>query len=706
MPRFPVALALALGAALFGVAPACGTDGPVAVVPSDCGDGGCRGPGTDPVEGRVADLLSQMTLEEKIEQMHGVAVPENQGLNFTPDNGRLGIPGFRMVDGMRGVSVFTGVATTFPVGSARGATFDPALEERIGRAIAQEARAKGGNVLLAPTINILRHPRWGRAQETYGEDSFHIGAMAASFVRGVQTSVIANPKHFAANSIEDTRFTVDVQVDERTLREVYLPHFKKVVESGAASIMTAYNKVNGFYSAENAHLLSDILKGEWGFDGFVESDWILGTRSTAPSALAGLDIEMPTANYYGPALLDAVNAGEVPESTIDDAVRRILRAKIRFGIVDGLPVVDPAVVESAEHTALALTAAEEALVLLKNDGASLPIDRTTARTIAVVGALSDTANIGDLGSSATKSSYVVTPFGGISARAGGITVMHQPRNVLTAADLVAIDGVDAAVVVVGLTSADEGEGFIGAGDRKGLVLSAEQERLIADVAAHSARTIVVLEGSGAIVMDRWVNQVEAVLMAWYPGLEGGNAIANVVFGEVNPSGKLPVTFPESESQLPPFVNDVDAVTYEHFHGYRHVDHEGLTPLFPFGFGLSYTTFAVSNLDLDAQRIAPDGTLQVTADVTNTGGASGDEVVQLYVSCAGTAVPRAPRDLKGFSRVHLAPSETKAVSFSVAARDLAYYDVGAGAWKVEPATYTVWVGSDSRSLPLQMDFEIQ
>ena len=262
-----------------------------------------------PVEARVADLLSRMTLEEKVGQMHGVPIADLQEQNATPDDTQLGIPGFHMIDGMRGVSISTGAATTFPVGSARGATFDPDLEAQVGEAIGAEARAKGHNVLLAPTINLLRHPRWGRAQETYGEDPVHMGAMAAGFIRGVQQHVIANAKHFALNSIENTRMRVDVTVDERTLREVYLPHFKRAVDAGVGSIMCAYDKVNGVYSCQNNHLLHDILKGEWGFDGFVVSDWLSATRSTVPSALAGLDIEMPFPHFYGQPLLDAVNGG-------------------------------------------------------------------------------------------------------------------------------------------------------------------------------------------------------------------------------------------------------------------------------------------------------------------------------------------------------------------------------------------------------------
>ena len=659
-----------------------------------------------PLDLRVDSALALMTLEEKVAQMHGVQVADDGGLSFTPDDARLGIPGFRMVDGMRGVGIRTGVATTFPVGSARGATFDADLERRVGEAIGSEARARGANVLLAPTMNLLRHPRWGRAQETYGEDSFHVGTMAAGFVQGAQDHVIASAKHFALNSIENTRFTVDVQVDERTLREVYLPHFQRVVEAGVGSIMSAYNRVNGAYCGENRHLLADVLDGDWAFDGFVESDWVFGTRSTVPSVLAGLDVEMPVAVYYGQPLVDAVEGGSVPMSAIDGAVRRILRAKFRFGIVDGRPRLDPgAVVESPAHAALAREVEEMAIVLLKNDRAVLPIDPATVRRIAVVGRLASLPNTGDTGSSATASTHVVTPLEGIQQRAGPVAVVDLSRDALTADDAAEIAAADVAVAVVGLTSADEGEAAIGAGDRTGLALSAAHEQLVAEVASLNANAVVVLEGSGAITVEGFVDQVAGLLMAWYPGMEGGNAIAEVLFGDVNPSGKLPVTFPRSEGQLPAFVNDQDAVTYGFLHGYRYVDASGEDPRFPFGYGSSYTTFAFGNLALDRSTAPRDGSVHVSVDVTNTGTRAGDEVVQLYVSYPGSQVERAVRELKGFRRVSLQPGETRTVEMDLAVRDLAYWDTATGSFVVEPLTYTLSAGDSSRDLPLAASFSV-
>jgi beta-glucosidase len=482
-----------------------------------------------------------------------------------------------------------------------------------------------------------------------------------------------------------------------------------VQEAHVGSVMSAYNKVNGSYCAENFHLLRDILKGDWGFPGFVESDWVFGTRSTVSSALAGLDVEMPFPVFYGVRLVNAVNAGDVPEETIDEAVRRILRMKFCFRLDVDPPVPNPALVESQEHTDLALEVERNAIVLLKNEGPEgpvLPLDRSGPGSIVVVGALADLENLGDTGSSDVQPSYVITPLEGIQNRAGPVTVTYVPANPLTPGDEAVVAAADAAVVVAGLTEDDEGEGLVGAGDRDTLLLSSEQEQLIADVAGLNGTTIVVLEGGGAIVTENWVNDVEGILMAWYPGQEGGHAIADVLFGDTNPSGKLPITFPQSEADLPEFINDQNEVTYDYYHGYRYLDRNLTDPRFPFGYGLSYTTYAYSNLTLSDTTVAPDGTLQVGVDVTNTGGVAGEEVVQLYVSYVGSSVDRPVRDLKGFARVELDPGETKTVSLTVRADDLAYYDVAAGAWVVEPISYVAHVGPSSRDLPLSAGFQTQ
>ena len=335
-------------------------------------------------------------------------------------------------------------------------------------------------------------------------------------------------KLFAANRIEDARFSVNVSMDERTLREVYLPHFRMAVQQGhAGSVMSAYNLVNGAHCAENVHLLHDVLNGDWGFQGFVESDWVLGTRSTVPSANAGLDIEMPTANYFGTPLANAVAAGQVSEATIDAAVRRSLRAQLCFRLDTDPPQPDPTQVETPAHVDLALQVAREGIVLLKNDHAALPLDRSQLTSIVVVGPLAAMANLGDHGSSRVNPAAAVAPLDGITARAGAVTVTYVPSSSLSPSDEATIAAADAAVVVAGLTFNDEGEGLITHGDRDSLALPGDQDQLIAAVAGLNPRSVVVLEGSGALLMP-WKDSVAAILMAWYPGEQGGNAIADVL----------------------------------------------------------------------------------------------------------------------------------------------------------------------------------
>jgi beta-glucosidase len=704
VPRRPAALALAasvvMAATLAGVASADPEPSSASGATLELASAGACG---DAVERRIDDLLREMSLAEKVEQMSGIGFLDSAWR--TAANTRLGIPGLAMLDGPRGVSLMAGPATSFPVAMARGASWDPALEERVGEAIGEEAHAKGASVLLAPTINLLRHPRWGRAQETYGEDTYHLGRMGVGFVRGAQRHVVASAKHYAVNSIEDTRLVVDVLVDERTLREVYLPHFRAVVqEGGVGSVMAAYNQVNGWYCAENVHLLRDILKNDWGFRGFVESDWFVATQSTERSLVAGLDIEMPVPVYYGAPLLDAAERGELPLDLLDDAVRRILRVKFCFGVSDALPEPPAPRVQSPEHLDLALEAARKSIVLLQNEAGALPLDRSALSSIVVVGDLATTPSLGDLGSSVVEPSFAIPPFDGIQALAGDVAVTHVAGPPLPVDGRAAIAAADAAIVIAGLTAEDEGEGSRTSGDRVGLGLPGGQDELIAAVAALNPRTVVVLEGGSALTMP-WANDVAAIVMAWYPGQLGGQAIAEVLFGDVDPSGRLPLSFPRAERDLPPFDNVSVEVRYGFLHGYRWLDARGIEPLFPFGFGRSYTTFEYANLGVSRVEIGPQDRLQVTADVTNTGGMAGDEVVQLYVSYHGSNVERAPKDLRAFARVHLEPGETRTVPLELAAAELAYWDVAASTWRVEPIEYGVHVGSSSRDLPLEGRFRI-
>jgi beta-glucosidase len=655
----------------------------------------------DSLEQEVNDLVAQMTIEEKVAQMSGdkaISLPGDGILWNVPGLERLDIPPLKMSDGPRGVTAALG-ATTFPVGMARGATWDPALEQRVGAAMGRELKAIGGNVLLAPTINILRHPSWGRSQETYSEDVHHLSRMAIASIQGVQEYVLANPKHYTANSIEDTRFEVDVSVDERSLREIYLPQFRAAVtEGGAASVMTSYNSVNGQFCSENEQLLRQILKTEWDFDGFVLSDWFLGTKSTLGAVLNGLDLEMPQAKVYGDNLLTAVADGLVDEALVDEAVSRMVRKKLEYKL--GQPgELDQDVLGSDAHLALAQEAATKGSVLLKNTSDALPLGANALERIVVVGVLADTANTGDNGSSNTRPAFVVTPLQGIEEFLGDqVTVEHIGKDTLDPGDLARIESADAVIVVTGLTSEDEGEGLIGAGDRLDLGLSPQRVQLILDAAEANDRAIVVLEGGGAITMGDWLPEVEALLMVWYPGQMAGHAIADLLFGQANPSGKLPITFPTSLDQLPPFDNESLVVIYDYFHGYRYLDRNGSTPEFPFGFGLSYTSFAIDNLRASKAQVSAGDVVQFSVDVTNTGARAGAEVVQVYATYTGSAVERAELELKGFGRIFLEPGETRTVDIPLVVNSLAYYDVEQSAWLVEALEQKIYVGTSSRDLP--------
>ncbi len=657
-----------------------------------CQDRAPSGTQTFETDPKVETILGGLTLAEKIEQMGGDNNPAE--MFKTPDNEGAGVRGLYFRDGPRGVRMEKGTATCFPVSVCRAAAFDLDLEERIGAATGRETKALGYNVLLAPTINTLRHPAWGRAQETYGEDPWFLGKMGVASVKGIQQYVPACVKHFACNNIEDTRMTNNAVVDPQTLRENYARQFEMVVkQADVACVMGAYNKVNGHYCCENEPLLSSLLKGEWAFDGFVVSDW-LATQSTVESALAGLDVEMPWRLNYN-KLQMAVSGGQVPESVIDDAVRRILRIKFKFGfalLTDPWPS-DPSIVESEEHTNLALEAALKGFVLLKNSDGALPLDRKTVGKVAVVGAYADVARLGDAGSSDVKPSYAVTPFAGIKAIAGAGV------EVVTGVDATAAEGADVAIVVAALTQMEEGEAVFGGGDRDSLNISADQEELIRQVAKKANKTLVILEAGGPITMESWKADADAIVMAWYPGMEGGTAMGKLLFGDANFTGRLPQTWPVKWEDCPEFGNKLAETKMEYLHGYRHFQEKKITPLFPFGFGLSYTTFVYSDLVIPCRTVTPAGHLLVQVKVQNTGSVEGVAVPQVYVGYPNSEARRPPWEFKGFARVPLAAGESKVVDIEVDVRDLAYFDAKANSWKVENMTYALSVGdnADDRSL---------
>ncbi len=666
-----------------------------------------------------------MTLAEKVRQMSGDTGRVRGGLgmvrgyNYRPlsagENARLGIPAIRFTDGPRGVVM--NHATAFPVSMARGATWDVSLEERVGDVMGVEARALGANLVAGVCVNLLRHPAWGRAQETYGEDPHHLGVMGAALVRGIQRHAMACVKHFACNSIENNRMRVDVRIGERALREMYLPHFKRCVDAGAASIMSAYNRLNGEYCGHSAALLRDILKDEWGFDGFVMSDFVFGMRDAQAALLGGLDLEMPFRWHYASDLEKLVRNGEAPEAALDEAVLRVLRQKLRFASVGEPERYGAASIVCDAHRALAREVAVKSMVLLKNApvGADqrplLPLDPVRLNRLAIIGRLAAAPNIGDSGSSKVRPPTVVTPLDGIRAALGGrVALIHDDGSKpQAAAD--AARAADAAVVVVGYTDKDEGE-FLDlpiykkGGDRVSLYLHAGDEGLIHAVSAANPNTVVVLICGSAVIVERWRTYVPAILVAWYPGMEGGHALADLLFGRANPSGKLPCVFPASPDLLPPFDPEADSVDYGYWHGYRLLEHEGCAPAFPFGFGLSYTAFEYTGLTLEDDVVPLDGMLRAAVDVTNTGDRAGDEVVQFYVGYPETTVERPVRELKSFGRISLQSGETQRVTCHIPVSRFAYWDDMRHRWRVEPVRHTLYAGpSSDPAVQLAADFRI-
>ena len=690
------------------------------------------------IDGIARNLLAQLTLEEKMAMMSG-DVNYFEGMYRLNRNGyyrqprfsagtnhRLGIPGIIFSDGPRG---FHGEgATTFPQGSARGASWDPGLEERIGDAMGKEARALGANIIGAPCINLLRHPAWGRAQEGYGEDSYLLGEMGAALVRGIQHHIMACPKHFALNSMENGRFKVDVTADARTMHEVYLPHFKRVVDEGAASIMSSYNSLNGEWASQNKTLLTDILQKQWGFKGFVQSDWAFAVRDAKKAALAGQQVEMPFKNVYYRSLPGLVKNGEVPVALIDDAALRILRQLVKFGQGHDPNDYSLDVVGCEANRRLAREASQKSIVLLKNKDNLLPLK--DVHDVTVFGRLADIPNLGDHGSSSTNPGYVVTPFQGLRAAKGALFRIQYEEGTDLKRAAAAAKFCDVAVIVVGYTWRNEGE-FLSpggegpwndhfpkkpltpedepwfrkvaemmtnlksqhegvGGDRTSLELLPEDVKLIDAVAAVNPRTVVAIMGGSAVIMESWKDKVASILMLWYPGQEGGNAFADVLLGHVNPSGRLPCIFPKRVEDLPFFDKDVTKITYDLWHGYRKLDRDGNKAAFPFGFGLSYTTFSLSNLRLANDKINPDGSVIATVDITNTGKKTGEDVVQLYIGARSSKVERAFKELKAFNKVSLEPGEKKTITLAVPVSSLAYYDATKG-WITEAGKYEVIVG---------------
>jgi beta-glucosidase len=704
-----------------------------------------------PVEQRLADLLARMTPRERAEMLAGAGWMESHS------NARLGIPAIKMVDGPMGVRNWAGssaitnaaatapvLATAFPVGIGMAASWDVELVRREGRGIAQEVKALGRDMILAPTVNINRQPLWGRNFEGYGEDPYLAARMAVAFIQGVQSeNVIPSVKHFAANNQEFERHRIDETIDARTLHEIYLPAFQAAVqEAGVWAVMNAYNKVNGLWCSENPYLLSETLQKRWGFKGFVITDWG-STYSTAAAVAAGVNLEMPGgeamrtwfakpatqkdgngAGWLTPGkVLAAVAAGQLKQEAVDDAARRILRVMFTAGLFDSVHTRGGEV-DTPEQKAVARTAAAESIVLLKNAGGLLPLGAAKIRSLAVTGPSAAISRTGGGGSSLVRPKYSVTPLNGIREAAGaqvqvgyalGVAmpgeedpseVSPQARAQLRGQAVELARKSDAAIVVVGYSSHLESESF----DRPSMDLPAGQDELIAAVAAANPNTIVVIVAGAPVTMTRWIGRVPAVVEAWYGGQEAGHAIGDILFGAQNPSGKLPVTFPNQWSDSPAYGHypgENLRVAYDEgiYVGYRGFDHRNVAPLFPFGHGLSYTRFDYSGLKITPAKVAAGNQVQVTARVRNSGSRAGAEVVELYVRDVKSSEDRPVKELKGFRRVTLNPGEAQDVSFTLDKSALSFYSAAKDDWVAEPGAFQVWIGASSRDIRLKGTFEL-
>jgi len=686
------------------------------------GPGHGRGAGTPTQQAEA--LVAKMTLEQKITELHGIQDAQHQ--RYVPGIPGLGIPPLVITNGPAGVGPGDDPsqppATALPAPISLAASFDPGLAYRYGRLIGRETADLGENLLEGPDVNIIRIPQAGRTFESFSEDPYLDGAIGTAEVRGIQAQpgVIDEVKHFDAYNQETYRNTPadDDIVSARTLHEIYMSAFQQAVTKGhAQAVMCSYASINGTYSCQDRYILST-LDQRWGFKGFVGSDFG-AAHSTAASAAAGLDLEMPTGHYYAAAMEQAVQSGRVPIAEVNQMLVRRFAAMIRAGLFSHPVATHP--IPAQADGAFSRSAAEQGMVLLKNAGGQLPLKASALRSVAVIGPYAGSAMTGGGGSSHVNPLYTVSPVQGIKNAAGpGVSVTYNDGSDPAAA-AAAAKSAQVAIVMVGDSESEDH-------DQASLSLSGDQDALVQAVAAANPHTIVVVKSGNPVLMP-WLNQVPAVLEAWYPGEEDGNAVAAVLFGTADPSGKLPVTFPASQSRTPvatpcqfPGCNGQVHYSEGLDVGYRGYDAENITPAFPFGYGLSYTTFAFSRLHVTPEAAAnrtsgPGATAcgcngqnttlaTVTATVTNTGRRAGAEVAQLYLGDPATA-GEPPRQLKGFQKVFLQPGQSATVRFTLTGHDLSYWDAAASGWVVPDGTYHVYVGDSSAmaSLPLRGSFTI-
>ena len=713
---------IALGALLAGAL--------VALAPTGAPAAGPAQPWLDTTKSphdRAVALVAAMTLDEKIDQLHGIG--STQHYRRVDPIDRLHVPPLMVTNGPAGAGpndsggLSSPPATALPAPIALAATFDPDAAKAYGDVVGDEVADTGSNFLEGPDVNLSRIPTNGREFEGYGEDPHLVSVISGGFIAGAQRpGVIAESKHFAENNQEVNRNADDAHVDERVMHELELRAFEWDVRNGVGAVMCAYNAVNGVYSCENRHLLHDILRAEWGFDGFVTSDFG-ATHSTVPSMHAGMDLEMPSASYYSSSnVKQALQAGSLTVDDIDTILVRRFTTELRFGLFEHPPATRPVPVR--QHGATARDLSEQSTVLLRNEGGLLPLRSASLHSIAVIGPYAGAAMTGGGGSSKVNPAYTVTPVDGLKRRAGsGVTVTYDDGSSLATA-AAAAQSADVAIVMVGET---ESEGL----DRPTLALDApsaglvnvsvnpHQDALVEAVAAANPKTVVVVKSGGPVLMP-WLSAVPSVLEAWYPGEEDGNAVAAVLFGDVDPSGRLPVTFPASDAQVParlpqqypgvPFATSTGTGPADTsfggfrseyseglFVGYRWYDQQGMDPLFPFGYGLSYARFQYAGL-----RVARDAAGETVAlfDVTNVGSRPGVAVPQVYVGAPDpNPVAEPARELAGTAKVSLAPGETAHVRVPIDPLSASFYSVAAGAWQIESGCHPVTVGTSERQLVL-------
>lgn len=674
------------------------------------------------VEQRVDKILSRMTLEEKIDMISGAP---NM---YTHAFQRLGIPRLQMSDGPLGVHDY-GRTTAYPAGIALAASWDTEMASRVGEMMGRDARVRGVNVILGPGMDMYRAPMCGRNFEYFGEDPFLASRIAVSEIEGIQSQqVMATAKHFVANDQEYERNKMSADIDERTLREIYLPVFEASVrEAHVGAIMDSYNLVNGEHMTQNGTLNTEVVKNEWGFDGIIMSDWG-ATHDGIAAANGGLDLEMPSGVFMTRAtLLPAIQQAKVSVATIDDKVRRIFRKIVQFVFFDreapdlSIPVLNQ------KGRKIAQEESESSMVLLKNDGNILPLDKRALKTIAVIGPDSYPAVIGGGGSS------LVEPFSSVSYLEGvrnylgsGVKVLYSAGTIparefvpppefhtgasgrersLPAKEFAA--RADAVILCVGFDASTESEGA----DRT-FHLPAGQDELIREISSVNKNVIVVITAGGGVDMTGWIDAVPAILHAWYPGQEGGSALARILFGEVNPSGKLPASFERRwednlvfNSYSPkPGENHVD-YSEGIFVGYRGYDRSSTKPLFPFGYGLSYTHFEYSHLSVSPEAGGDPGIVTISFEIKNSGARAGAEVAEVYVGDAHSPVPRPVKELKGFAKVFLRPEESKRLTVQLNRRAFSYYDVESKQWTAQPGEFSILGGSSAEKIELKGTFSL-